>query len=253
MRILTWNVQHGGRQQEAMASAIAELEADTAVLTEFRASPKGALLIDSLRARGLVHAEYDRASDGTNGVLIASRLPIRLLPLEGPAHIRHRWLHFQLDGCDVDFLGVYLHGGETGDETRAEKQCFWDGILAFAGRLTDTPAMLLGDLNTGKHYVDEEEATFICADSFEKLTSIGWTDLPRAFHGDAPMPTWWSRVRGFRLDHSFASTPLVPRVTAAEYFSRTESHVLNHPVKRPWPAELGKALSDHAALVVEFS
>ena len=97
--------------------------------------------------------------------------------------------------------------------------------------------MLVGDLNTGRHLMDEAGSSFFCADAFETLTSGGWVDAWRRQHGDdAREFSWYSTAgNGFRIDHCLVSPGLVDRVGDVRYL---------HGVRE-------EKVSDHSMLVVE--
>ena len=77
-------------------------------------------------------------------------------------------------------------------------------------------------------------------DAFIRLGRSGWTDAWRHFHGrEATEWTWLSKGRGrrigwgYRLDHAFASPPLVPRLRDARYVHEPRpgiSHARNRGV-----------------------
>ena len=196
---------------------------------------------------------YAKDYDKLSGVLAVSKHPIQSLPEFGPTSFPNRWLHFTTGAAGIEFLGIYLNGSLGPPETLEQKQAFWDHISISADKLLQRHAVILGDLNTGLHRVDEEQATFRCAPSFKGLTDSGWTDAFRHLHGDQRAYSWWSTRRGFRLDHAFVTPTLAAAVKSAEYIARTPSHVLAHEGPRPWPKDLGPALSDHAALVIEIN
>jgi exonuclease III len=83
------------------------------------------------------------------------------------------------------------------------------------------------------------------------LLNSGWLDAFRLAHNDRRAYSWWSTKRGFRLDHAFLSPSISSRLSSADYVTRTSRHTLAHNHPRPWARELGPALSDHAALVME--
>jgi exonuclease III len=98
-------------------------------------------------------------------------------------------------------------------------------------------SLLLGDFNTGKHYLDEAAATFTCSEYFEQLETQGWVDVWRHRNPRAREYTWYSSAgNGFRLDHAFLSPPLLPQVCRVVYSHR----------------EREAAVSDHSGLVLDI-
>ena len=222
------------------------------VLTEFRTNPQGLALVKKLSETGYPYSLFLNGYDKVSGVLAVSRTPIEQLPEVGISELPNRWLHFRTETGNIEYLGIYLNGALIATETLAQKQAFWDAILASAGRMVDRRAIILGDLNTGQHLIDEEHATFRCSKSFRAVSESGWIDAFRLLHGDRKAWSWWSTVRGFRLDHAFVSPSLASSVKRAEYVWRTSTQVLAHDAKRPWEQDWGKAISDHAALCVDL-
>ena len=102
--------------------------------------------------------------------------------------------------------------------------------------------MFVGDWNTGAHRLDETGKTFVCAEHFSRLSTLGRTDLWRHHNSGIAEYTWYSkrkggvRGNGFRLDHAFATPSLTPRVTCCRY-----SHV-----------EREAGISDHSIVIVEI-
>jgi exodeoxyribonuclease-3 len=122
------------------------------------------------------------------------------------------------------------------------KTHFWDAVLRSAeGRLHE-PWLFIGDFNTGAHGVDEAGKTFVCAEHFMALSSLGWTDAWRQHNPNLTEWTWYSRFKGsargngFRLDHAFASPILKSRVSSCRY-----SH-----------EERERGASDHSVLVLDL-
>jgi hypothetical protein len=80
--------------------------------------------------------------------------------------------------------------------------------------------------------LDETGRTFICAEHFGRLSTLGWTDVWRHDHPGITAYTWYSKLKGgargngFRLDHAFATPCLVPRITSCRYshVERCDAH-----------------------------
>lgn len=251
LRLVTWNIRHGGSNVLGIARAIAGFDADVVVLPEFQAS-KGESLLQEVAKRGLPYHQVDCSRPQSNGVAVVARHPLSAGSLKGPSTVPHRWQHVQIEALGIELIGIYLHGGDEHNETPEEKQDFWDEILKAAQDLRATPAVIAGDLNTGKHNLDELGATFFSAKSFCDLSeNVGWTDCFRCLHGDRRVYSWWHTKSGFRLDHAFVSPPLASRVKRAEYIWKQGDAILAHDGLKPWPEDKGR-LSDHAALVVEL-
>jgi exonuclease III len=239
VRVLAWNLLHGGgKRVPALAEAIAVHEPDLVVLAESRSGPDQRL-IDLLAPRGLVHHAQTTAPAGKNGVLVLSRTPLasRVVPA-GPMYAQ-RWL--ELDLAEHGFSVLACHVPPKISIGVHQKRAFWHTLLEHAEQRIDEPALIIGDLNTGAPFVDEHRATLYCAEEFQRLEQLGWTDAWRRFHGKTTKEWTWvyprRRSYGYRLDHAFCSPGLVPRLLDCRY-----SH-----------EEREARLSDHSILLVDIA
>jgi exodeoxyribonuclease-3 len=175
-----------------------------------------------------------------NGVCVVSRTPLRTRagpPPEYPV----RWLDADLPAYDFGIGVLHIMGStpKLNERRGAAKTQFWEAVLSAAQSRHGEPFVFVGDLNTGA-LIDDQK--FFCAEHFQRMTDeLGWTDLWRKFNGNAAEYTWFSKRKegrkGFRIDHAFASSALLPRVVNCRY-----SH-----------CERETGISDHSVLVVEIS
>ena len=126
-------------------------------------------------------------------------------------------------------FGIELEGGE------ADEHAHDVGIL-------DPDALILGDTNSGRPLLDEENAVFDAryTEWFDSLERLEWADAFRYMCGDKREFTWYSpnKGNGFRLDQVFMSPSMTERVRHFEH---------------RWVGEGRRdAVSDHAAMIVEF-
>ena len=228
MKILTWNIRHGGRRRlEAILDRLFRHDADIIVLTEFRNNDAGEKIQEQLDTAGWEHRVASEAVPNRNGVLVASRAEIVCSGnLAEDLPEPHRLLDVRFDNLRI--VGVYM-------PSLAEKLPYWDRLLDAAPKLVREPALMIGDFNTGMHHLDEAGATFIGSDRMERLEESGFLELWRAAHPDQQEFTWFSNQgNGFRLDHAFASPPL-RRSVSKVYYSHDERT---------------EKISDHSALIV---
>jgi exodeoxyribonuclease III len=227
----------GGRRIPQLAAALLAHTPDICVLAESRSSGTPALL-ELLEAGGLNHHRATDMPARKNGVLVASRMPLDLLPAPEGAAFARRWLRVRPAGQGFELVACHVPPKISIGEDA--KRAFWTALLAYARTARDRPAMIAGDLNTGAPYRDEHRATLYSADQFLELAPLGWVDAWRRFHG--PDRKEWSwvyprrRSYGYRLDHAFCSPPLAGRLTGCRY-----SH-----------DERDRGLSDHSLLLVDF-
>jgi exonuclease III len=220
---LTWNIRHGGGMRApALAERIATFTPDVVVLTEFRANAAGNLLKEHLASQGLHYQLAASSAPTVNTVFIAAREPFQ--PLEAgtpPEPNRQRALLVRFPR--------FLLWGAYWPQGRAKIPLF-NFVLEQSPRFLQEPVLLLGDLNTGSHFLDEPAATFLAVKEFEALMDAGWTDLWRAANPSAREFTWFSRLgNGFRVDHALASPSLRDRVQEVRYSHRErEEGVSDH-------------------------
>ena len=105
---------------------------------------------------------------------------------------------------------------------------------------------MAGDTNSGRAGVDEETAVFNKRTTawFDRIEHTGWRDAFRLVHGAKREFTWYSpgHDNGLRLDQAFVSPELVDHVTDARHCWAED---VDEVTRRD-------AVSDHAALIVEF-
>lgn len=244
MKILSWNIQHGGgTRASAIVDAIACHAPDIVVLTEYRTKP-GAPIRRALHRMGWCHCEATAPHGNDNGVCVLARTPLLRAPSPAlPPEHAIRWVEVQLPEHDLGIMAVHIVTAAPGPgERRGEaKARFWEAVLAVAEQRSREPLLLIGDFNTGLPYQDEGGNTFHCVEHFERLRALGWIDAWRHHHGDAIEYTWHSRGRsgrpgnGFRVDHAFVTPILLPRVRACGYSRR----------------EREAGTSDHSMMIVE--
>jgi hypothetical protein len=176
MRILAWNVGHQTRKKTIpveAAEALARLEPDAIVLTEYVAADSHLPFIDALQAVGFAKPLVSGHVRGQNQVLIASkpalsegciRCPADLSPADAP-----NWLHTQTR------TGLHLIGMRRPMYTDVARggTRYWAAVATGTLPLVPTAAIIIGDFNCGP--------TSRC---LRPLTADGWRL--------ATPPTGWS-------------------------------------------------------------
>ncbi|HYX05984.1 MAG TPA: hypothetical protein VE912_04550, partial [Bacteroidales bacterium] len=82
--------------------------------------------------------------------------------------------------------------------------------------------LIIGDFNTGKHYIDEKGKTFYCSEYFDKFNEASLIDSWRSRKHNEKEYSWYSNVgNGFRIDHAF-STPNLDRLITNVHYSYVE-------------------------------
>ena len=231
-KLLTWNLLHGGgpRRMPLIALSLLEHRADVVVLTEFRRTT-GGQIAGVLADHGLMHQFSTEPPKGCNGILIASRAPVRPVPPAASPSISRRLAEVAIDDFGFTLAGLHIPPDGSGSARDAVFQATVDA----ARRRQEEAFILLGDFNAGRHRVDEEGETFTCTRLLGEIATYGYVDAWRSCHPETREFTWFSHEgRGFRIDHAFLSRPLSARLRTCELSHR----------------ERESGLSDHSALVL---
>lgn len=229
-RLAEWNIRHGGgRRIRAIVERLQFHAPDIVVLPEFRNNEQGDALRSGLSAQGLLFHVAGAADSKTNTVLAASRLAVKQQRRFAQSAARRDCI-LELAFDDFILVAFYFPLGKA-------KIPVFETLLELADRHVGAPAILIGDLNTGKHLVDEAGQTFIVPEYMDRIEGVGFADAWRHVNGGKREFSWFSTVgNGFRIDHAFASPTMLKRIVAAHY-----SH-----------AEREERISDHSLLKVDF-
>ena len=252
LRFVAWNIRAGGgRRIDGIAAQLAAWAPDVVALSEVRATPPSLALACSLREVGL---EYQRTTADprlpqTNALLVASRWPLRPVSLRagGAPAEPLRWLLLRVtapEACGGPFAVGAMHVPNY-VSARARKLDFLAAMLRLVHRWRGGPALLAGDTNTGRIGVDEASPVFDRRHhDWMEAMHRRWPDAFRRSQGDQSRGyTWYSpnAGNGFRLDQAFVHPAMAARLRGARHeWGR------NGPGRRD-------ALSDHAALLVDFA
>lgn len=231
MRILAWNIrQGGGSRLEGIAAAILAQDADVLVISEYRGGDAGTRLRAMLAAIGYSHASRSEPPPGRNGVLIAAREKFRDRGVVDAA------LPEPYKIVDAVFPGLHLTGVYM-PNLRA-KEPYWDRLIATLPDRASASALVVGDFNTCRPFVDEPGAIDVTAHYLDKIEAIGFSDLWRKRFPEGREYSWYShRQNGFRIDHAFFTRRLARRAGNI-YYSHSEREA---------------GLSDHSPLILDVA
>lgn len=211
------------------AERVLAIGVDLVVVTEFRNNVSGKTIRSIFSDGGLPFQSLNNVAPRQNSVLIAAAQPFDQLEIPGLEDQAHRGVLARFESCDV--LGFYFPGMK-------DKIPIFDAICSLDLARLNPASCILGDINTGRHYLDKEGATFIASEYFDKLESLGWVDTWRTRNPIVREYSWYSNAgNGFRLDHAFATKAFDETVTHVKYIHD--------------PREEG--LSDHSAMVIVSS
>ncbi|MGD9795826.1 MAG: endonuclease/exonuclease/phosphatase family protein [Acidimicrobiia bacterium] len=242
-RVLFWNIRMGGTDKQLIADAIEDMNPDLVILAEVRQPNSRGDLPAVLRARGWRwQATHSRALP-TYTLLAASRDPFESRWLEGPAIMDGRLL--QIDLPMLPFSIFAAHVPENGRDK--SHKAMWEAMFACADA-HDRPVMIVGDLNTGAHALDEEGGC-VCRGTKAAWPWPAWRDLFRESHGDVRRSSLlWHTGDGFRIDHAIGRSDLNALMHRIDYIDR----VGGRPTWKGAELEGERALSDHAPLVMDI-
>lgn len=245
MRLLSWNILHGGGgRRQAIAGAISAVAPDAVILQEVRRfDGRGPdPLLEALADGGLGEQVLSPVVGRENGILIASRWPFQASPLAQapgePVHMLQAELPWPGEGGKEKDGGASLRLVAVRFPQKEAQVPLFEALLALPAPWRQEPAVLIGDFNCGIPFADSDTRTFACTHLFQALLQQGWVDAWRSRNGKAREFSWISARsgHGFRYDHALVSPPLNPQVREVRYL---------HHLRE-------EGLSDHSALVVEL-
>ncbi len=211
MRLIAWNILHGGgpKRTPEIAVRLSELRPDVTVLTEFRRTT-GGQIAGVLFDRGLTHQRSTDPGPGRNGVLIASRTPLETAEPGPDERFKHRWLDVHLPELGAWLTAVHAPDTRRSDACGVERQAlYWQALVRLAGSRKDARMLIAGDLNTGRHRLDESGASFTGGWFLGRLWTLGFRDSYRIIEPSKRGATWTSRTgSGFRIDAVWVSAAL---------------------------------------------
>ncbi|MBX3378953.1 MAG: endonuclease/exonuclease/phosphatase family protein [Phycisphaeraceae bacterium] len=248
LRLIHWNILHGGgsrRMPEILLNLLSH-RPDLILLSEYRTTVGGQIR-GVLADHGLHHQETSLPAPRKNGLLWASRFPLRRSQQPAPTShaLGNRWLDMHVEGHDLQVTGVHI----PDDSRPTARAACWQSIVASARLNSEQSHIFIGDLNTGRHRLDEEGRTFTCTSQLGSVCTLGYVDAYRVFHPHTREWTWHAPAKsranpantalsgGFRLDSALVSRTLLPRLARADYL---------HSVR-----ETG--ISDHSAMIVDLT
>ncbi len=244
MRVVFWNIRHGGGGRvAAIARQIRSWGADAVALCEFRGTPPSAELARALAGLGLPYqcTTADTARPALNGLLLASRWPLRRLRIRGAPAEPARWLLARIQ-APAPLVMAVMH---VPNRVSGRKYPYLDAVLETARRRWPGPAMFLGDTNSGCIGIDEQVPAFNRIEDgwMRGLHEAGWIDAFRHLRGERRAYTWYSPNggNGFRIDQAFVNAHLRDRL-----------HRFRYDWGRRDPTRPGRGVSDHAAMLLDL-
>jgi len=243
VKCIAWNIRAGGGVRcDQISDYLIRQNADVIALSEFRGTPPSISIAESLAANGYPFQKTtaSRKTPARNALLVASKWPIRKMPLKRAPDNDYRWLSVNV-AAPQPFCVMALH---VPNRSTGLKYPFQQSVIDVLEHWRGQPALMMGDTNSGKIDLDEEARTFNRTehDWIESIERLGWRDVFRHLYPQGREFTWYSPNgrNGFRLDQMFVHPALIDRLNGFrhEWPGRTEGR--------------REMLSDHAALILEY-
>lgn len=227
LKFLSWNIQAGGGSRvRGILRFIAQQNAQIVVLSEFRNNASGAFLRQKLLEMKYQFQFVSLPESDTNSVLIASKLPCNSRLFNNhEKEYGHSVIAADFDAFHL--YGVYLPHKKKHKlfpvlQKEIEKQ---------------TPALIMGDFNTGKNFIDQKGDSFWYTSELSSLEKAGMKDAFRHVQGDVESYSWFSHQgNGFRYDHVYVSDDLLPVVKNCDYIHKARE----------------EKLSDHSPMILQL-
>jgi endonuclease/exonuclease/phosphatase family metal-dependent hydrolase len=247
MKLLTWNVNHRTKEKPIpphMAKAIASLEPDFVVLTEFVDGFSRKNFFEELKKFGYTY-NISNGADGQNHILIAAKIPLIDGDIKAPVlkvtnskgkeqettALPSNVFHVKVPKLDFDILGIRIP--DYSKQPLLRKAC-WNWLLETAANNKDKPFVIMGDFNADP---DPRKSPAYFSKCLEELMKDKWQGASPKEGG-----SYWTIRGGMekRLDHIFLSTHFSFR--NPEYRTESGQYIF---AKKP------VAMSDHAVLLVD--
>ncbi len=223
LSILTWNLRHGGgnRIHKITESLGKHSEVDILVLTEFRNNQNGKLIQKFLENLNFKFQYKADTLPTKNSVLIACKEKFEFKVFEELQNHSERVV--KIFNHKFTLYGCYFPNGK-------DKKIVFEFLLNEIKN--NSNIIITGDINTGKHYIDEKKNTFLHSQYLDKFEGLGMCDAWRYIHENKTEYSWYSNMQnGFRLDHFFVSESLKSQIKSCEYLHEyREEKVSDHSV-----------------------
>jgi exodeoxyribonuclease III len=234
MRIVSWNVQ--GLRKNVSAPAISEalLRHDPTIIALHEFNPRpfgealGALLSSSRFER---YGQPVRSSPFRT--IVFARPGARLLRAPQPLGVDDPfWIELRFGALGLSAAHIPIKG--------QDREAHWRAALSVAHSVGDGLHLLIGDLNTTLHGIDEEHAAVPGQEYLQQLSALGWVEGWRKLNANAREYSWHHPSpprNGFRLDQVWLSPSLIQGLLGA---------TMDHDVRT-------SGLSDHSMLIIDLS
>lgn len=206
--ILSWNIRQGGGSRFAkIVKSVEKLAPEVVAFSEFRNNKVGIQLRTALLRMGYRYQVVSHAKNDVNSAILASKYPCStsIFPKCDPEY-DHNIVCGRLPAFDI--YSVYF--------PHKKKHRLFDFLIE--DELSERPAIIVGDFNTGKNGIDQVGNSFWYTDELVALEKLGYVDAFRLIQGDIKEYSWLSHQKnGYRYDHTYISESLSPFVADCKY------------------------------------
>lgn len=239
LRLLTLNISGPSVvRAERLASFLAEIDADVAVLTETRNNEGTRSLLAWCRNQGYFVTGDLPESSGERGVAVVRRVGPDRHPVASKVDLPHRLVIDELDDePSLRLVAAYVPSRDASPHKIERKQKFLGQLSAALRGMEDAEHMVfMGDLNiVSRSHVPRYPA--FKAWEYDALDDIadGLMDVFAEINPGVQAYSWIGRTgSGYRYDYAFVSPELMDAVVGCEYLHA--------------PRQLG--ITDHAAVML---
>lgn len=233
MKILSWNILHGGgKRAPEIIKAIEAEQPDIVTLQEFRHGSSKEALLNGLTKAGLVEQYVpDTNSARENTLIIASKHAFQATNFPKSSGVPALAIQAYFpDLMGLNLIAVHL-------PHKKKQPPYFHALLDLDKRHLKENSLLIGDFNCGIPFEDSETKSFDHTFLFQQLLRDGWIDAWRSRNRNKREFSWIStkQQNGFRYDHALVSPDLNKLIKNIYY---------NHQLR------IDKA-SDHSSLIIE--
>jgi exonuclease III len=227
LKILSWNIlQGGGSRIQSIVNFLLEQNAEIICLSEFHNNTNGYFLRSSLLKSGWIHQSTGANAEENNTVFIASKIPFES---SYPAKNLDTYQDLMIK---ANFSAFSLYNNYF--PHKKEHKLF---DILFEELHSNSNAIIVGDLNTGKNYIDQVGDSFWYQKEFSTLEKNNFIDAFRFFHKEKKEYSWYSHQgNGYRYDHTFFYQTLSAIAKNCYYL---------HEVRE-------QKISDHSPMILEL-
>jgi exonuclease III len=227
MIISTWNLRHGGgkRIKDIIRVLSENSETDIFVLTEYRNNSNKKFIKTALNKLGYIYQFNPNSEPKLNSVLIASKSEFNFETFDTLKEHKHRII--KIYNKDFSIYGCYF-------PLKNLKKEVFEFLLNQVNENKNENIIIVGDFNTGKHFIDEKGKTFYCSEYFDILETNEMIDAWRLINGEKKEYSWYSNAgSGFRLDHFFIKSNLKSKIKSCEYVHKyREEKISDHSMMK---------------------